>query len=91
MPKKQVILNIHKRKKFVEIHFGDCGDDISSIVKDVDTYHAIAFNHDELSENSGEDDYSYVLILHMWGGNMLHRVTIPPKILQASSMEEAIF
>ena len=52
-----VTLNVHKRKKFVENHIGDCGDDISSIVKDIDTYHATAVNYDELSESSDEDDY----------------------------------
>ena len=84
-----MILNVHKRKKFVENHFDDCGDDISSIVKDIDTYHAIASNHDELSESSDEDDYSYLSYM-MWGSNMLHSVSISPKILQGSSMEEAI-
>ena len=49
-------LNVKKRKEFVENHFDDCGDDISSIVKDVDTYHAVAINHDELSESADEDD-----------------------------------
>ena len=59
-----VTLNVHKRKKSVENHSDDCGDDISSIVKDIDTYHAIAISHDELSESSDEEGYSYVLILH---------------------------
>ena len=52
-----VTLNVKKRKKFAENHFDDCGDDISSIVKDIDTYRAVAINHDELSESSDEDDY----------------------------------
>ena len=52
-----VTLNVQKRKKFVENHFDDCGDDTSSIVKVIDTYHAIAINGDELSESSDEDDY----------------------------------
>ena len=37
---------------------------ISLQLCDIDTYHAIAINHDELSESSDEDDYAYVLILH---------------------------
>ena len=41
-PKKQVTLNVQRRKKLVENRFDDCGGDISSIVKDFDTYHAIA-------------------------------------------------
>ena len=81
-------LNVHKRKKFVEDHFGDCGDDISSNVKDIDTYHAIASNHDELSESSDEDDCTYSSYM-MWGSNMLHSVHISPNILQAFNMEEA--
>ena len=89
MPKKQVTLNVHKRKKSVENHFDDCGVDISSIVKDIDTYPATATNHDELNESSDEDDYSYLSYM-MWGNNMLHSVIISPKIFQASSMEEAI-
>ena len=83
-------LNAQKRKKFVENHFDDCGDVISSVVKDTDTYHAIAVNHDELSESSDEDDYSYLSYM-VWGSNMLHNVTISPMTLQASSMEEAIY
>ena len=59
-----VTLNVQKRKKFVGNHFDDCGDDISAIVEDIDTYHAIATNHDELSESS--DAYM------MWGSKMLH-------------------
>ena len=82
-------LNIKKRKKFVENHFDDCGDDVSSSVKNIDSYYAIAINHDELGESSDEDDYSYLSYL-VWGSNMLHSVTISPKILQASNMEEAI-
>ena len=70
-------------------HLDDCGDDIPSIVKVIGTYHAIAVNHDELRESSDEDDYSYISYM-MWGSNMLHSVTISPKILQASNMEEAI-
>ena len=85
-----VTLNIKKRKKFVENHFDDCGDDISSIVyRALTLYHAIAINHDELGERSDEDDYSYLSYM-AWGSNMLHSVTISPKILQASNMEEAI-
>ena len=85
-----VTLNVKKRMKFVENHFDDCGDDRNhSIVKDIDAYHAIAINHEELSESSDEDDYSYLSYM-MWGSNMLHSVTISPKILQASNMEEAI-
>ena len=61
-----VTLNIQKRKKIVENHCDDCGDDISSIVKDIDTYHAVAINHDELSESFDEDDYSYRSYM-MWG------------------------
>ena len=55
-----VTLNDQKRKKSIENHFDDCGDDISSFVKDFDTYHAIAINREELSESSDEDDYSYL-------------------------------
>ena len=58
-------------------------------LKDIDTYHAVATNHDELSESSDEDDYSYLSYM-MWGSNMLHSAVISPKILQASNMEEAI-
>ena len=61
----------------------------SSIVKDIDTIHAVAINHEELSESSDGDDYSYLSCM-MCGGNMLHNVTISPKILQASNIEEAI-
>ena len=84
-----VTLSVQKRKKHVENHFDDCGDDISSIVKNIDTYHAIAINHDELSESSDEDDYTYLSYM-MWGSNMLHSVKISPNILQASNMEEAV-
>ena len=84
-----VTLNVQKRKKHVENHFDDCGEDISSIVKNIDTYHATAINHDELSESSDEDDYSYLSYM-MWGSNMLHSVKISPNILQASNMEEAV-
>ena len=66
-----VTLKIQKRKKFVENHVDECGDDISSIVKDIDTYHAVAINHDELSESSDEDAYPYLSYM-MWGTNMLH-------------------
>ena len=58
-------------------------------MKDIDTYHAIAINHDELSESSDEDDYSYLSYM-MWGSNMLRSVSISPNLLQASNMEEAI-
>ena len=58
-------------------------------MKDIDTYHAIAINHDELSESSDEDDYSYLSYM-MWGSNKFHSVSISPNILQASNMEEAI-
>ena len=42
-----------------------------------------------MSESPDEDDYSYLSYM-MWGSNMLHSVTISPKILQAYNMEEAI-
>ena len=58
-------------------------------MKNIDTYHAIAINHDELSESSDEDDYSYLSYM-LWGSNMLHSVKISPTILQASNMEEAV-
>ena len=59
-----VTLNIKKRKKFVENHVDDCGDDISSIVKNIDSYRAIAINHDGLSESSDEDDYVLLSFVH---------------------------
>ena len=59
-------------------------------MKDIDTDHAIATNHDELSESSVEDDYSYLSYVHDVGSRMLHSVSISPNILQASNMEEAI-
>ena len=55
---------MYRRKKFVEHHFGDCGDDTPSLVKEIDTYHANAINRDELGESSDEDDYVYIFILH---------------------------
>ena len=84
-----MILNVQKRKEFVENHFDECGDDNSPIVKDIDTYHAVAISYDELSASSDEDDYSYLSYM-MRGSSMLHSGTISPKILQASNMEEAI-
>ena len=85
-----VVLNVKKRKKSVENHVGDGGDDISSIVKNIGAYHAVAINHvSYVSESSDEDDYSYLFYM-MRGSNMLHSVTISPKTLQAFSMEEAI-
>ena len=84
-----VTLNVHKRKKFVENNFDDCGNDISSTVTDVNTDHAVAINHDRLSESSDEDHYSYLSYM-MWGSNMLHSVSISPNIIQASTMEAAI-
>ena len=87
VPKKQVILNVRTRKKFVENHSDDCGGYVSSIVKDIDTYHAIVISHNELSDSSDEDDYSYLSYM-MWGRNMLHSASISPNTLQAASMEE---
>ena len=69
-----VTLNVQRRRKFVE---------------NIDTYHTIAINHDELSESSDEDGYTYLSFM-MWGSNMLRRVTISPYIFQTSVMEEAI-
>ena len=70
-------------------HFDDCGDDISSIVENIDAYHSTTVILDELSESSDDEDYSYLSYM-MWGSNMIQSVKVSPKILQTSNMEDAI-
>ena len=51
-------------------------------------------NLDELSESSGEDDYSSVFVLYDVGqryDQQCYVCGVSPKILQASTMEEAIY
>ena len=72
---KGVTNNVQKRKKFVEDHFDDCGDDISSIVENIYAYHSTTVILDELSESSDDEDYSYLSYM-MWGSNMIQSVSL---------------
>ena len=58
-------------------------------MESIDVYHSTAVILDELSESSDEEDYSYLSYM-MRGSNMIQSVKVSPKILQTSSMEEAM-
>ena len=83
-----VTSKVQKRRKFVEDHYDDCGDDISSIVENIDTFQATTVIVEELSESSDDEDYSFLSYM-LWGSNMIQSIKVSPKILQTSNMEEA--
>ena len=79
---------VKKRKKFVEDHYDDCGEDISSIAdeRQINLLVTDDIEDDVLTE---QEDSSYLAYM-LWGSEMDRTISPPPSVCAPTSFEEAI-
>ena len=80
--------SVKKRKKYVEDHYDDCGDDISSIA-DERQINLLVCEDSEDDDPTDQVDASYLAYM-FWGSEMERTISPPPSVCTSPSIEEAL-
>ena len=80
-------LAVKKRKKYVEDHHDDCGEDISSIAKEQDLhFHTVEA---ESEADSSDDDGTYLSFM-LWGSTVPKEITPHPQVINLQDITELL-